>query len=1169
MAVEVPLHIRKHIDMFTGRTWLLPKLQMWLREHNEPVFLITGLPGVGKSMLAAWLAGFGPAPANPAAAAQLAQVRATIRGAHFCISGASVAPQDVIGGLARRLTETLPGFGQALLASNGREVQITINQHAGSVSGSMTGVAVENLVLGDITPERAISQLLVDPLRQLYAAGYNTRVVLLVDALDEAETFSAEPKVAQLLAGLRNRPNLPPQVRILATTRPDPRVMAYFKPLPRESSLDLLDNAPATVDDIARYAQERLAGLDADRRTMLAQKVAAKARGIFLYAHLVLEDLRARPPAPVEAETLELPRDLSDLYLQFLLREIGAEERWYTTYYPVLGLIAVAQGEGLSRAQLQSILGKMRSEVEPAVRACAQYLAGSVPDGPFRPFHQSFAEFLLDDEHNTDRHIDAAEMHSLIANYYLKTYKDEWQTCDSYGLRYLAVHLIRAGQGETLRRLLFTFDWLQSKLATSDVNVIIDDYKLLPEDKDLRVIQETIQLAGHILTQDKTQLAGQLLGRLISSQNVLIQSMLKDAKDWRTTRWWLRPLTQSLEPAGGPLLRNIPSLGGIPAIVLTPDGKKLVSAHSDFGENTLRVWDMESGEMLHILTSHTSVLSLMAVAVTPDGKLAISGSLNGVLEFWDIQSGKPLRALENYHEGIMGIVITPTWTIVSLSVTGNLRVWNLKRRPPLVEEWDLGGSMGSMALTPDGKRVVFWSWNFVLPNMRNMPARPQTKTGLTVWDIQSDRESYILTEEDVKAVAVTPDGSQAISLSEEGTLTIWDLHSKSKLRTLTGQGKAAPPVIVTPDGKLVLSAAENHTILGWDLTSGEQRFTLRGHTASISALAVTPDGQRAVSAGDGTLKVWSLQSQEQQQTSTAHMTAVTAVAIMPDGQRTVSVSTDGTLHVWRLASGERLHTLWGLPTLLATIVSMDNEHIIAISNDGTQSMWSVASGEQLPPLPGPSAPHRATTITPDGRWLAGIDDKALQVWELQKSKAPLHSLLLQAQPAPPIERIEKIAVTPDGKQVITAYHEGPMLVWSLESGALLHQLTTHAGVFSAIGITPDSTRAVSLDRTEGTILKVWDLQNGQQLHSLQGHTNTINAIVITGDSKCVISVSDDYTLKVWDLTSGECITGFSGDSPLLACAVAVDGLTIVAGDKAGQVHFLHMEEPGTGTNVRV
>src|SRR5262245_7130197 len=174
MPIDLPQRISEHIASFTGRSWVLPKVLAWLNESNERVFLITGLPGAGKSMLTAWLAGFGPAPVDPAAAEQLAQLRAAIKGAHFCIAGASVAPQDVIGGLARRLTETVPGFGGALLASNGREAQITINQQAGSVSGSMTGLAVERLVLGDMTPERAVSLLLVDPLKRLYADGDDT-----------------------------------------------------------------------------------------------------------------------------------------------------------------------------------------------------------------------------------------------------------------------------------------------------------------------------------------------------------------------------------------------------------------------------------------------------------------------------------------------------------------------------------------------------------------------------------------------------------------------------------------------------------------------------------------------------------------------------------------------------------------------------------------------------------------------------------------------------------------------------------------------------------------------------------------------------------------------------------------------------------------------------------
>jgi len=64
---------------------------------------------------------------------------------------------------------------------------------------------------------------------------------------------------------------------------------------------------------------------------------------------------------------------------------------------------------------------------------------------------------------------------------------------------------------------------------------------------------------------------------------------------------------------------------------------------------------------------------------------------------------------------------------------------------------------------------------------------------------------------------------------------------------------------------------------------------------------------------------------------------------------------------------------------------------------------------------------------------------------------------------------------------------------------------------------------------------------------------------LTPDGKQVVSASDDHTLKVWDLHSGEEIATFTGESNILCCAVAPDGLTIVAGDNSGRLHFLRLE----------
>ena len=66
VRVNLPNSTIATINSFTGRTWILPIILQWLDESMERFFVITGEPGAGKSMLAAWLSGFGPSPIAPA-----------------------------------------------------------------------------------------------------------------------------------------------------------------------------------------------------------------------------------------------------------------------------------------------------------------------------------------------------------------------------------------------------------------------------------------------------------------------------------------------------------------------------------------------------------------------------------------------------------------------------------------------------------------------------------------------------------------------------------------------------------------------------------------------------------------------------------------------------------------------------------------------------------------------------------------------------------------------------------------------------------------------------------------------------------------------------------------------------------------------------------------------
>ncbi|MEG3884810.1 hypothetical protein QT971_11420, partial [Microcoleus sp. herbarium19] len=169
-----------------------------------------------------------------------------------------------------------------------------------------------------------------------------------------------------------------------------------------------------------------------------------------------------------------------------------------------------------------------------------------------------------------------------------------------YGL-HLPYHLARAGMVDDFCDLLTDFELIEYKLSVLLSQSLIEDYDLalqseiqISEDKKdcLKAIQGAIRLSAHILDRDKTQLAGQLLGRLLFHDSPEIQAMLEQAKQWDSTPW-LRPLTASLTPPGGSLFRTLTGhTAEVTAVAVTPDGRFIISASQD---KTLKVWDLETG----------------------------------------------------------------------------------------------------------------------------------------------------------------------------------------------------------------------------------------------------------------------------------------------------------------------------------------------------------------------------------------------------------------------------------------------------------------------------------------------------------------------------------------------------------------------------------------------
>ena len=338
MSFQLPARVEQNIEQFVGRTWLLPVVDKWLKKPKERLLILAGDPGTGKSMIAAWLAEAGPKPEGSKARKQLARIRGHVKGAHFCVfEGGGADPVDMARNLASQLVERVPGFGDALADSLADLVKIEGVAKAETVmpDATLTGVRIGQLKLEGIPAQHSFNRAVRWPLQQVYRNGYKEKILIIVDALDEALPFSKTDSIVHLLGKLTD---LPGQVRFLATSRPDDRVF-YLLPGAKRFYLDR--DAPADQkpgqDDVYLWVKERLnslaPGLDPVKRQLLAERISQAADRVFLYAHLLLAELETGVRKTADLETTDLPQGLSGLYMDFLRREMGADrERWFDVF---------------------------------------------------------------------------------------------------------------------------------------------------------------------------------------------------------------------------------------------------------------------------------------------------------------------------------------------------------------------------------------------------------------------------------------------------------------------------------------------------------------------------------------------------------------------------------------------------------------------------------------------------------------------------------------------------------------------------------------------------------------------------------------------------------------------------------------------------------------------
>jgi WD40 repeat protein len=136
---------------------------------------------------------------------------------------------------------------------------------------------------------------------------------------------------------------------------------------------------------------------------------------------------------------------------------------------------------------------------------------------------------------------------------------------------------------------------------------------------------------------------------------------------------WTDALTRLCRADFQAIKRRLRTLEGhsreVTGVAITPDGRRAVSASWD---DTLRVWDLESGQTLRTLDGHTDPVKVKAVAVAPDGRCAVPASDDPTLRLWDMQSGKEIATFTGESDMVSCAVTLDGRTIVAGDASGRV-----------------------------------------------------------------------------------------------------------------------------------------------------------------------------------------------------------------------------------------------------------------------------------------------------------------------------------------------------------------------------------------------------------------------------------------------------------------------------------------------------------------
>lgn len=511
------------------------------------------------------------------------------------------------------------------------------------------------------------------------------------------------------------------------------------------------------------------------------------------------------------------------------------------------------------------------------------------------------------------------------------------------------------------------------------------------------------------------------------------------------------------------------------------------------------------------LFAHTAGVD--AVNFAPDGRTFASGTGDGIVHVWDVQTGKQLTQFAAGSEHFDDVVFSADGSrLLTHNQDGTLAIWDLQGHE--LHRFEQRGDVNFVAFAAD--RVGIWV------GIQGAAQERKIDGGASMRQISTG--PWL-------AFAISPDDSVLVLAKPDGQVQVMDTASNHVLYSMQGHTGPLVRARFAQGGRVFLTTSRDKTAILWERASGRKLASFVGHSGPVLDADLSADGRSVITAGmDATVGLWDAATGAHRFSLTDDTSAIQAITFAPQGGDFLTASQDGDVRLWESAKALEPDTFTGQSgQVFGLDFSADGSQLLTGSKDGTVILWDTASRRTLQTIRVSSGAD-TVKFTGDGAQalVAGAEGGAVQLFDLKSGTELMHLDVA--------DKVRGVTFTRDGKYILAGTSD-TVDIWDVHSGRRVRQISVPGGNLQVIALAPSGGElATGSGQVQGVHVRLWDLASGHELLEL-ADPSPVNAVAFSPDGKLLITAGRDNEARLWDVKSGHLRDTFIGHTSWIWNAV--------------------------------